>query len=44
MDNFKIIGSATNDFHLKIKESLLIQKNKPKLNGADQSVPLELFS
>ena len=44
IDNFKIIGSATNDFHLKIKESLLIQKNKPKLNGADQSVPLELFS
>ena len=43
IENFKIIGSATNDFHLKIKESLLIRKNKPKMNGADQSVPLELF-
>ena len=43
VQNFKIIGSATNDFQLKIKESLLIRKNKPKINGADQSVPLELF-
>ena len=43
VQNFKIIGSATNDFQLKIKESLLIHKNKPKINGADQSVPLELF-
>ena len=43
IQNFKIIGSAHNDFHLKIKESLLIRKNKPKINGADQSVPLYLF-
>ena len=43
VQNFKIIGSATNDFQLKIKESLLIRKNKPTINGADQSVPLELF-
>ena len=27
---FKIIGSAQNDFHLCIKESLLIHKNKHK--------------
>ena len=43
VQNFKIIGSATKDFQLKIKESLLIRKNKPTINGADQSVPLELF-
>ena len=43
MDNFKIIGSATNDFHLKLKESLLIHKNRPKINGAEKSIPLELF-
>ena len=43
VDNFKIIGCATNDFHLKLKESLLIHKNKPKINGAEKSIPLELF-
>ena len=40
---FKIIGSAQNDFHLCIKESLLIHKNKPKINTNDRSVPLYLF-
>ena len=43
VDNFKIIGCATNDFHLKLKESLLIHKNRPKINGAEKSIPLELF-
>ena len=42
-ENFKIIGSATTDFHLLIKESLLINKNKPIINGGEKSVPLYLF-
>ena len=43
MDDFKIIGNATNRFHLKLKESLLISKLKPSLNVAKESVPLCLF-
>ena len=42
-ENFKIIGSSTNDYHLCIKESLLINKQKPILNTSDNSVPLSLF-
>ena len=42
-ENFKIIGSATNDFHLLLKESLLINKQKPSLNTSDNSLPLSLF-
>ena len=42
-ESFKIIGSAANDYHLCIKESLLIQKNKPGLNTSDNSIPLKLF-
>ena len=43
MDNFEIVGTAVNDFHLKLKESLLILKMKPCLNIAQQSMPLYLF-
>ena len=42
-DCFKIVGSATNDFHLRIKESLLITKEKPTLNVTKESLPLYLF-
>ena len=42
-DNFRIIGSAKNDYHLKIKESLNILKEKPHLNKTIKSFPLELF-
>ena len=41
--NFKIIGSASNDYHLCLKESLLIQKHKPGINTSDNSIPLKLF-
>ena len=34
MDNFEIVGTAVNDFHLKLKESLSILKMKPCLNIA----------
>ena len=42
-ENFKIIGSSHTDFALCIKESLLIHKDKPKLNISDRSMPLYLF-
>ena len=43
MDNFEIVGTAVNDFHLKLKESLLVLKMKPCLNIAQESIPLYLF-
>ena len=43
-DSFKIVGAASNDFHLRIKESLLILKDKPNLNVASESLPLHVFS
>ena len=43
LEDIKIIGSASNDFHLKIKESLLIHKFKPTLNTQGDSIPLLLF-
>ncbi len=42
-ENFQIIGSASNDYHLCLKESLLIQKHKPGINTNDNSIPLKLF-
>ena len=42
--DFKIIGRASNDYYLKIQESLLIHKEKPVLNKTVFSVPLYLFS
>ena len=43
IDNFRIIGSAKNDFTLCLKESLLIQLNKYDLNKNVKSMPLYLF-
>ena len=43
LDNFKIIGSARNKFHLKLTESLIIHKEKPDLNITKESLPLKLF-
>ena len=42
-ENFKVIGSASNDYHLCLKESLLIHKNRPGINTNDNSIPLKLF-
>ena len=42
MDNFEIVGTAVNNFHLKLK-GLLILKMKPYLNIPQQSMPLYLF-
>ena len=43
LSHFEIIGKAKNDYFLRIKESLLIQKFKPSLNSKDKSIPLLLF-
>ena len=43
IDCFKIIGSAKNDYHLKIKESLNILRYNPELNKTVKSFPLYLF-
>ena len=43
LDNFRIIGSARNDYTLCLKESLLIQLHKPALNKNVKSMPLHLF-
>ena len=43
MDDFKIIGSAKNDYHLRIKESIIIKKDNPILNKSVKSTPLSLL-
>ena len=40
---FPILTRGSNDFKLKIMESLLITRDKPILNKVDSSLPLELF-
>ena len=40
---FTLIGSASNNFYLKLKESLLIPKLKQSLNVAKESMSLYLF-
>ena len=43
LNNFTILGNAINNYHLSLKESLLILKLKPSLNIAKESMPLYLF-
>ena len=42
-DDFKIIGRDNYDWHLEIKESLFIKRDKPSLNIQGTSFPLALF-
>ena len=39
----KVIARAENSFHLRIKESLLIKRDRPVLNNNIYSTPLYLF-
>ena len=41
--DFSILTRQTNDFKLRIMDSLLIARDKPIHNKADSSLPLELF-
>ena len=43
LKDFKILASSNSEFHLKIKESLLIARDKPELNRNAKSLPLYLF-
>ena len=43
VDNLEIVRTAVNDFHLKLKKSLLVLKMKPCLNIAQESMSLYLF-
>ena len=42
-EDFSILTRESNDFKLKIMETLLIARDKPILNKADSSLPLQLF-
>ena len=43
LGDFKILTSINSEFHLKIKESLLIARDKPELNRNEKPLPLYLF-
>ena len=43
MDSFSILSRENNSFYLRIKESLLIKRDKPVLNSNIYSTPLMLF-
>ena len=42
-DDFSILTRESNDFKLKIMGSLIMARDKPCLNKANSSLPLELF-
>ena len=42
-DDFKVLACGNFEFHLKIKESLLISRNQPVLNKNEASLSLHLF-
>ena len=42
-DDFKVLASSNSEFHLKIKESLLILRDQPVLNKNEASLSLHLF-
>ena len=43
IDNVSKLGKAMNNFHLSLKQSLLIGKLKPWLNVTKESIPLYFF-
>ena len=43
LKDFKILASSNSEFHPKVKESLLIVRDKPELNRNEKSLPLYLF-
>ena len=40
---FKILATSDSDFHVKVKESLLISRDEPILNKNETSLPIYLF-
>ena len=43
IDDFKILASSDSDFHVQVKENLLISRNDPILNKNETSLPLYLL-
>ena len=43
-EHFFLLANGTNDFRIKLQESLLIQPDGPQLNQTSESAPLMLFS
>ena len=43
IDDFKILATSESDFHVKVKESLLIFRDEHILNKNETSLPLYLF-
>ena len=43
IDDFKIFATSDSDFHVQVKESLLISRDEPILNENETSLPLHLF-
>ena len=43
LEDFKILASSNSEFDFKIKQSLLISRDKPELNGNEKSLPLYLL-
>ena len=43
LEEFKLLAISNSEFHLNIKESLLISPDNPELNINQKSLPLYLF-
>ena len=43
-DDFEVLASSNSEFHLKIRESLLILRDQPVLDKSETSLPLHLFA
>ena len=42
-DDFRVLASSNSEFHLKIKESLLIFPDQPILDKTEASLPIYWF-
>ena len=42
IDDFKVLGASDSDFHVKVKEILLISLDEPILNKNETSLPIYL--
>ena len=43
-EDFPVLANGTNNFRIKLKESLLIHRDEPQLNKTSESPPLIIYS
>ena len=43
-EDFSVLLKGTNNFGIKLEESILIHRDEPQLNKTSESAPLVLFS